>query len=206
MTVEVLLFDLGGVLIEIDFDRVARSWASMAGVDESRVLNDFALDRHYDDYEAGRLSAAEYFAHLRGHLRLDLSDDQFAHGWNQVLVGEQPGMRELLQQLAQRYPIDLFSNNNPVHEPIWNRDYADLLRPIRKQYLSHLLGARKPEPESFTRVLAGIGVEPAKVLFFDDTLPNVIAARNAGLQATHIDLSKPASVAEQVTQAVAHCS
>jgi glucose-1-phosphatase len=186
LPVEALLFDLGGVLIELDWDAVFAHWARCCGA-EPRVLRDrFCFDADYERHERGELDAAGYFASLRRSLGIGLTDADFHAGWKRVFVGEIVPTARLVAQVAGRIPAYLFSNSNPAHYAAWSREYAELLRSFRGVFVSSELGVRKPEPAAFERVARAIGLAPGNILFFDDTEANVAGARAAGLKAVHV--------------------
>ena len=117
---------------------------------------------------------------------MDLTDDQLAEGWNAILVGEMFGIRELLARAKGRLPIYAFSNTNRVHQAHFLSQFADLLSPFRKIYVSHEIGARKPDAGAFKAVVADMGMAPQRILFFDDSAENVAGARSCGLQVVHV--------------------
>jgi glucose-1-phosphatase len=184
--VEVLLFDFGGVIIEIDFDRVFDRWATLAGVPFAQVKSRFTHGEAYQRHERGEIGVAEYFAALRGELGIDLADEDFAEGWAQVFLDEIPSTVEAIRTLAPRMPAYLFSNTNRAHYDLWSVRYADALRPLHGRFISHQMGVRKPEAEAFQRVVREIGVPAGRILFFDDTEANVEGARAHGLQAVRV--------------------
>ncbi|TAK43334.1 MAG: HAD family phosphatase [Betaproteobacteria bacterium] len=191
--VDALLFDLGGVILEIDFTRAFAAWASAAGVAADAIATRFAFDSAYAAHERGEIGAVEYFASLRHSLELELSDEQFAAGWNTVIVGEIPGMRALLAAAARARPLHLFSNTGEVHRRHWETRYREVLQPFARRFLSCEIGLRKPDPEAFAWVARRVGLAPQRIAFFDDTAANVAGARTAGLRAFHV--RSPAEVA-----------
>lgn len=178
-----MLFDLGGVVVGIDFDRIFEVWSAHSGVPARVIGSRFAFDVHYEAHERGEISANRYFESLRSSLALNLSDEQFLDGWNAVFLGEVPGMAALLGSLQGRMPLYLFSNSNSVHQEYWAGRYAPALRNFRKVFVSSDLGLRKPEPAAFAAVAKEIGVPFENILFFDDTETNVQGAKNMGMQA-----------------------
>lgn len=184
--VEALLFDLGGVLIEIDFGRAFAHWARCAGVDPDTLRGRFRTDDFYVQHEIGRIDAAAYFASLRGTLGVDLADTDFEEGWGAILVREVPGIRALLEEAARQRPLYLFSNTNVSHHRLWASRHAELLAPFRRIFVSSELGKRKPTPEAFHAVAQAIDVPPERILFFDDALDNVNGALAVGMQAIHV--------------------
>lgn len=181
--VEALLFDLGGVLIDIDWRRVFQAWANAARVPASEIGARFAFDAQYEAHERGTIGPDEYCAHLRSALGLSLADQELLAGWNRLFVGEVPGMQALLERLALERPLYAFSNTNRAHVAHWAPRYRELLAPFSAVYCSCDLGARKPDTAAFLEVAKRIGVQPQRIAFFDDHALNVAGARNAGLLA-----------------------
>lgn len=183
--VQALLFDLGGVIVGIDFDRVFRVWSRYSGVPASVIKSRFAFDASYESHERGEITARQYFASLRLALGIRISDDQFLEGWNAVFLEETPGIAALLERLRARVPLYLFSNSNSVHQQYWTAKLTATLGNFREVFVSSDLGMRKPEPAAFAAVASGIGVPCEKIRFFDDTEINVLGARSLGMQAVH---------------------
>lgn len=184
--IQALLFDFGGVLIEIDFDRVFQRWADLAGVRFEQVKERFTHGEAYEAHERGEIAAREYFQALRMELGIDLTDEQFLDGWKEVLLPEIEPTVALLPRLARRIPCHLFSNTNLAHYDVWSRRHAKALAPLQRRFVSHELGYRKPHPDAFRSVARELALEPARILFFDDTEPNVEGAREAGMSTVHV--------------------
>ncbi|TAN54220.1 MAG: HAD family phosphatase [Betaproteobacteria bacterium] len=183
---DALLFDLGGVLLEIDFTRAFAAWAAAAGVPAEALALRFSFDSAYAAHERGEISAREYFASLRHALGIELSDAQFLAGWNAIIVDEIPGVRALLATAARRWTLHLFSNTGEAHRNLWAPRYRSLLHPFSRRFLSCEIGLRKPDPAAFAHVARAIGLAPQRIAFFDDTAENVAGARAAGLRAFHV--------------------
>ena len=184
--VDALLFDFGGVLIEISFDRVFARWADLAGVEVGTIKSRFRHGESYQRHERGELAHPAYFQSLREELGIGLTDAQFAEGWNQVFGAEFEETVALLHRLRERVALHLFSNTNPFHYDYWRVRYAKALEPFERMFISCEMGARKPHREAFERVAAEIGVAPRRILFFDDTVDNIEGARAAGMHAVHV--------------------
>jgi putative hydrolase of the HAD superfamily len=181
-----LLFDLGGVVIGVDWRRVFAAWAHGAGVAAAGIAARFAFDDRYEAHERGEIGPDEYCAHLRGALGVALDDDALLAGWNCLFVGPVPGMAELLERLARSVPLYAFSNTNRAHLAHWQPRYRELLEPFSAVYCSCEIGARKPDAAAFLEVANRIGVAPQDLLFFDDAEVNVLGARAAGLLAAEV--------------------
>lgn len=185
-----LLFDLGGVVIDFDFGRAFRLWGSRAGCDPRMIAERFSLDDAYEQHERGEILASSYFAALRQSLGIDISDDDFIEGWNDVYLGPVPGVAEVLSTAQQHLPLFAFTNSNPTHKSVWEVRYANELKPFHTIFVSSDLGFRKPDPEAFHLVARRMGFQPWEVLFFDDMPGNVDGARMAGMQSVVVDSIK----------------
>lgn len=183
---EALLFDLGGVVFGIDFEKAFSHWAAHAGVPMQTIKSRYCIDEWYEQHERGEITAEEYFDTLRDTLGIALSDEQFAAGWNAIFEQEFAGAFELFQSLSARIPIYAFSNSNTMHQEFWGRRYAKTLGLFREVFVSCDLGLRKPEAVAYRHVVACIGAEPQSVQFFDDTRENVDGARDIGMPAVHV--------------------
>ncbi len=184
---EALLFDLGNVLVEIDFERILARWAAHAGTDADSLRGRFALGPDYERHERGEITSKAFFESLRHMLGIDLSDEQFLDGWNAVFVGEVAGMRTLVERASARRPIYAFSNTTEDHYRLWSRRYADLLDCFTAVYASCTLALRKPEAAAYRAVAQAMGVAPERILFFDDTAENVVGARRVGMRAVQVE-------------------
>ncbi|MGB9366957.1 MAG: HAD-IA family hydrolase [Xanthobacteraceae bacterium] len=184
--VDALLFDLGNVVIRIDFDRVFARWAVLAGCDAGQLRERFSYDEAYQRHERDEIDTSVYFASLRDTLGVGLDDACLLDGWNAVFVEEMPGMSMLLARIAPKIPLYAFTNTNRAHAAHYARRFAPVLGHFRKVFASYEMGLRKPEPASFAHIGTEIGVPAPRILFFDDTLANVDAARACGLEAVHV--------------------
>jgi len=192
---DAVLFDLGGVVVDIDFNRAFARWAEHAGCDQALVAKRFSHDLAYRRHERGEIDAAEYFASLRSSLGIDISQAQLLDGWNAIFVGEMPGISSLLASLAPRIPLYAFSNSNRVHELYWSRRFADVLGHFKEVYVSSTIGKRKPSVEAFDHVVKAIGVPAERVVFFDDLIENIEGARASRLRAVHVTTSADVAAA-----------
>ena len=184
--VEALLFDLGNVLVDVDFGRAIAEWAKAANVTEEGIASCFGPDEAYCAHERGELSEAQYFASLRKSLGIDLTDQQFLSGWNAIFGEPIPGMEKLVRDLSQRLPVYAFSNTNKAHRAYWAPRYRALLAPFREVICSCDIGCRKPDASAFIKVAQLMGVAPSRIGFFDDLEENVAGARTAGFHAFRV--------------------
>jgi len=178
-----VLFDLGGVLMEIDFGRALAAWQRHSRLPPPQLRERFAFDEPFRRHETGHLDDDAYFAHLRERLALDCELAQVRAGFDAILVGEIGETVRLLEAVRERVPCYAISNTNPSHLAHIGRAFPRFLPRFRQVFASHRMGHRKPQPEAFAHVLDAIGVAAHEALLFDDLPANVEAARGLGLQA-----------------------
>jgi len=184
---DALLFDLGRVVLDIDFSKVVACWAGHAGCEPAHLAGRFSWrDEFYQQHEKGEISDAEFFTALRALLGVELSDAQFLEGWNEIFAGEMPGMPQLLARASQRLPLYAFSNTNSAHVEHFSQAYADVLSHFREMFLSSTIGLRKPDAAAYDHVVKAIGVPASRIVFFDDLAENIESARARGLIGVHV--------------------
>lgn len=187
-----LLFDLGNVLIDVDFRLALDVWERHSALPRAELERRFGVDEAYERHERGEIDAAAYCEHLAARLELRATLEEIEAGWNAIFPGEFVEVRRAIERARQRLPCHVFSNTNASHAVTWRQQFPELVAAIDAFHLSHEIGLRKPEPAAFARVCADIGLAPAEILFFDDLPANVEAARLAGLQA--LPVREPADV------------
>ena len=187
---DALLFDLGRVVIDIDFSKALACWAAHAGCEPAAIAARFVRDQAYRDHETGTLSDEAYFGCLRTSLGIALTDAQFLEGWNAIFAGEMPEIDDLLARAGKRLPLYAFSNTNRPHVAHFSIAYASVLRHFRQLYLSSSIGLRKPDRAAYDHVIGAIGLPASRIVFFDDLAENVEGARACGLCAVHVKSSR----------------
>src|SRR4051812_24474038 len=185
--VDALLFDIGRVVLDIDFNKTVACWAGHAGCEPTSLVGRItSRDEIYQRHEKGEISDAEFFGALRALLGIGISDAQFLEGWNAIFTGEMPGIAPLLKRAATRLPLYAFSNTNRPHVEYFSKEYADVLGHFRKLFLSSTIGLRKPDAAAYDHVVKAIGVPASRIVFFDDLADNIEGARACGLTAVHV--------------------
>jgi epoxide hydrolase-like predicted phosphatase len=182
-----LLFDLGGVVIDIDFKRAFQIWAARASCDGVDLERRFTFDEAYEMHETGDLDSSAYFSALRQRLNVSLSEEDLVAGWNDIYLGTIPGMAKLLAAASVQFPLYAFTNSNPTHQSVWSTRFAPDLSIFTAIYVSSELGVRKPDPRSFSLVAERMGAEPSEVLFFDDSAENIVGAISAGMRGVLVE-------------------
>lgn len=182
LAIAAFAFDLGNVLVAVDHRRFCRRLAPLAGMSPEAVYAAVFQTGLEPGYDTGRLSSREFHRRLQAHFQLDLSYSRFSELWTEIFA-PLDDMEEVAAQLAQRYPLYLLSNTNPLHFKYIETHFAGLLRHFRAFILSYREGSRKPEPQIFQALIRQVGLPPAQILFIDDKEDFVVAARSHGLSA-----------------------
>lgn len=183
---DALLFDLGRVVLDIDFSKALTCWATHAGCTPADLAARFVREEPYRQHEIGKIDDAAYFESLRATLGIGITDAQFLEGWNAIFAGEMPGIAPLLERAAKRMPLYAFSNTNRPHVEHFSKAYADVLGHFREMFLSSTIGLRKPDAAAYDHVVKAIGVPASRILFFDDLAENIEGARACGLAVVHV--------------------
>jgi glucose-1-phosphatase len=179
---EALLFDLGGVLVDIDFGLALNAWAPYSALSLAELREAFSHDLPYQRHERGEIGGAEYFRHLAKTLRLTATPEQIERGWNAIFVAEIARTRALVESLRGTVPCYVFTNTNPSHMAAWSRLFPGVVDAFDRVFTSHELGLRKPERAAFDRICQLTHTSAQSMVFFDDLRENVEGARAAGLQ------------------------
>ncbi len=184
--VSALVFDLGNVLIEIDFMRCVHYWSACANISPERIVARFRIDRHYEAFERGRMSAHDYFDNLRRQLGLGLNDRQMTIGWNRIIGQEKPDITACILALKPHFPLYVLTNTNAVHAREWAARHQGLLQHFDHLFVSSTMGCRKPDADAYQTVVVKVGLPADRILFLDDSPENVEGAAAAGLVARQV--------------------
>jgi len=181
---DVILFDLGGVLIELaGINRMLELCNHAFAADElwARWLASEGVRR----FETGRAGPEEFGAAMLNEFGMSITAAQFLEEFTVWPKNVFPGSFELLEQLSTKYRLACLSNTNALH---WPRvcDELGLARYFDSCFASHLIGMLKPDAEIFELVVEQLGCPPARILFLDDNQLNVASARAAGMIARRV--------------------
>lgn len=176
------IFDLGNVIVDIDFNRVMGVWSDFSRIPLARLQRDFIPGEAFYQHERGELSDHAFAEALCHDLNMPLSYEQFAAGWQAVFVSLRPEVIAIMARLREQgHRVIVLSNTNNLHTAHWPELYPEVYATADAVYLSHELGTRKPEPDIFLKVLDAEGVRPQDAVFFDDNEDNIRGAQAVGI-------------------------
>ena len=189
MVIRNIVFDLGGVILNIDYQAAFQAFRALGVTEFDRFFTQASQVDLFDRFDKGEISAGEFREKIRAITGLPLTDKAIDRAWNAMLLDLPWHRMELLEGVKGNYRTFLLSNTNDIHFPAFleylQREFRiDSLKPwFEKQYLSHEIGMRKPDREVYLHILKENGLDPAQTLFIDDTRQHVEGARKAGLRA-----------------------
>lgn len=183
MTADVLLFDLGGVVI--DWVGV-RELQRLTGDEESEVRRRLAACEAVRRYETGACDRAAFAEAFLRDWGLPHGPQSFLALYASWIGRPYDGALEALERLRPRFRLACLSNTNEMHWELLTGELG-VGRAMDACFASHLLGVAKPEAACFRRVLDGLGVRPSEVRFFDDSQANVAAAAALGIESHLVD-------------------
>lgn len=183
---EQIIFDLGGVLIDIDYQATEKAFIDLGFEDFGEKYSQLNQNDLFDKFEKGEISAQHFINKILPLCPNGTSPNKVVAAWN-AMLGEFPKEKiELLQRVKSRLPIYMLSNTNEIHIPkvyeAWDK-VSDLPMSalFDKIYLSFEIGKRKPEVATFNWVCESLKINPETTLFIDDSPQHIEGAKKAGL-------------------------
>ena len=194
-----IVFDLGGVLINLDFERAFQAFKK-AGFDNiEEQLQSFNREGIFDQFELGNITPAEFRSAIKEQAKVTLTDEEIDDMWNLILLDIPREKLELILDLRGKYMVYLLSNTNSTHwdyvcKNAFNYRGFRVKDYFEETFLSYEMHLAKPDKAIFEKVLQDANLLPEETLFIDDSEANCKAAEEVGIHAHHYhigdDLSK----------------
>lgn len=185
MHIQWVLFDLGGVLYDIDLVTPIQTLKKLASANTDGNVES-RLQEFHREFMKGRWTEEQFFLELQTVLGLRLETEAIRQIWDGIIVGFREEFRPLLQELRKNTRVALLSNTDSSHMRKIFYQVADFANFFDRMFLSYQLNAIKPEEIIFRLVLEEIRCKPEEVIFFDDSRENVVAAREMGMHALEV--------------------
>lgn len=190
--VENIIFDLGGVLLDIDYNLTREAFEKL-GVDHfDTMYSQSDADQLFQKLETGKISEENFYQEFSRFTGLNLSPEETRKAWNAMLLNFREESLRFLDDLRHKYKIFLLSNTNQIHIDWFKNKFHETKREkpfdeyFSRAFYSCDIGLRKPDLECYEWVLNELSVEAGKTLFIDDSQGNIEGARKAGLQTIHL--------------------
>lgn len=186
--VKSIIFDLGGVLLDIDYDATIKAFAALGIPNFETHFSQMEQSNFFDDWETGKMGREAWLAGMQEACGPAVSPEKIVEAWNAMLGGFPMRRLQLLQQLRSQYNLYLLSNTNEVHEEAFNKILNEqcgvpaIAAFFDKVYYSHRIGMRKPDEAPFLKILYENGLVSGEILFIDDSPQHLETAAWLGLQ------------------------
>ena len=185
--IENIIFDLGGVLLDIDYNLTRTAFESLGIADFDTMYSLTDASHLFQKLETGKISEEDFYKELNKWTGLHLSPSQIKTAWNAMLLSFRENSLQYLASLRPHYKTYLLSNTNFIHIDSFNETFNDKKREepfndyFDKAFYSCGIGLRKPNMNCYEWVLNDLKTDGAKTLFIDDSEQNIEGAKNAGL-------------------------
>lgn len=189
--IDTVIFDFGGVLINIDYQRTIDAFKEFGIVDFEDRYSQAAQSSLFNDFEIGKISPQRFINELLSSLPVGISANRVVKAWNAMILDVPITAVEILRSLQGKYRLFLLSNTNGIHIPKamseWEKVSSDSFTDqFERTYYSHEIGMRKPNREIFDFICDENAIVRENALFIDDSIQHVLGAREAGLNALHL--------------------
>ena len=187
-----IIFDLGGVILNIDERKAEQAFRAFGMNDFDQRWHQLRQSRFFEDFETGKITAEGFRKEMKKRLPAAVTNSQIDEAWNAMLLNIPEERLRLLKELSTTYCLFLFSNTNEIHlsafRKILGRDLGrnDLSHIFEREYYSNETGKRKPNKDAFGQILIDNNWDQEHTLFIDDTLEYAQAALKLGFKAYHL--------------------
>lgn len=182
--IQIVLFDLGGVLVELQGVPTMLAWLRNRLTAED-LWQMWLASPTVRAFETGRISPDRFALQVVREMSLPVTADEFLTTFTGWITGLYPGALELVGSLPSEFTRATLANTSELHWPLIMHQFG-LERAFHHHFPSHLTGRIKPDQEAFQHVIATLGCNPGSVFFLDDNGLNIDAAKRAGMQAAHV--------------------
>ena len=192
MNKKALIFDFGGVLIDLDIEDCKAAFRNDLGYEKiDDILDPCHQKGIVGDMEEGVITAEEFRAEVLKDAREGARPEEVDAAFMRILAGIPAYKGPLLNRLAQTYDVYILSNNNPIVAPHMKELFAgvgvDYEGLFKKSFLSFEMKALKPSGSFYKRVLEQVDCPAEDLLFIDDSQKNVEGAIAAGRPSVYYD-------------------
>lgn len=187
-----IIFDLGGVIINLDYDATREAFIQLGFRDFDAVYSQVQQGGLFDAMDKGEITPGEFRNKIRQCIDRDVSDDEIDAAWNAMLLDVPADRIELLKQLKEKYRLFLLSNTNSIHVKQFSADLQhvygtpDFTPYFEKWYYSCAMGMRKPDAEIFEYLLNENQLRAEETLFIDDSVQHIEGAQKCGLKTLYL--------------------
>lgn len=194
--IENIIFDLGGVILDIDYNLTRTAFEKLGIADFDEMYSQAGADKLFQKLEIGKISEENFYEELNRRTGLHLSPDEIKTAWNAMLLSFREKSLQFLEGIKPKYKIFLLSNTNFIHISSFTETFNKKKRKkpfekyFDKAFYSCAIGLQKPDAVCYEWVLKEINADAVKTVFIDDSAPNIEAAKKVGLLTIHLTAGK----------------
>jgi len=187
-----VIFDLGGVIMDLDFSQTFNAFQALSGQDFREVFNKAKQYEFVSAYETGKISSHDFRNNVREALNIDVTDQEIDTAWNAMLIGFPIEHINFVKEVKKYKRTFILSNTNEIHKRAAEQILGNTESGLNwnalaeKAYFSHIMGDRKPNTSIFRTVLSENNLQANETLFIDDSPQHVEEAKNTGIHAIHL--------------------
>jgi len=191
--INAIIFDLGGVLLDINYQLTIEAFNNLGCSDFESIYTQQKQSQLFDDFETGKVSSETFRKSLQKQMQFSISNVEFDNAWNKLLLQLPEKRIELLEKLNKKFSLFLLSNTNEIHIKAFKKiisssiGYERFENCFKKVYFSSQIGNRKPNASCFEMVLSENKLSAAKTLFIDDSIQHVEGAYKIGIKTLLIE-------------------
>lgn len=193
---EAIIFDLGGVILNIDYNLTRTAFEKLGIQNFDEMYSQSAADKLFQKLETGHITEENFYVEINKRIGLQLLPYEINKAWNSMLLHFREESLRFLDKLKPKYKLFLLSNTNHIHLKKFTEIYNEVKREkpfinfFEKAYFSCEIGLRKPDKECYDWVLKQESLLSEGTIFIDDSLQNIEAARLSGMQAILLEQGK----------------
>lgn len=182
---KLVIFDMDDVLCHYDLGRRLRFLAGLAGT-TARDVRAAIWDSGFEDAaDAGGYPDADDYLHEFGvRLGYVISLEEWIAARREAMIAKQDVIA-LARTLSECVPIAIYTNNGPIVKHHLEVLFPEAAEVFPRRFCSYEFATKKPDPQSYVRLVKSLDIAPEQCWFIDDKRSNVIGARMAGLRAHH---------------------
>ena len=187
-----VIFDLGGVLLDIDYQRSIDAFKKLGIVNFEDMFSQFKADELFEKLETGSITETDFHSAIKNRTTAIVSDNEIDAAWNALILQFRTESLAYLESLSAYYKLYLLSNTNIIHLQYFKQLFTEQTgKPMldayfTKAWYSNEIGLRKPGAEIFEFVLQDENLKTEETLFIDDTWINIETAQKMGFKTHHL--------------------
>ena len=195
MATKNIIFDLGGVILNIDVRKTQKAFTSLGVKNIEEVFRMGHVESFFKSYEVGAIDDSQFINSIQKAAGIQVAPEIVVEAWNALLLDFPPDRINFIKELKSKYRLFLLSNTSALHHvrfhEIFNEEFGGSLDDLfDKAYYSHIIKLHKPNTAAYQLIVDENGLTPGETLFIDDSAANVEGAEKAGLKALHLSNGK----------------